>query len=233
MSLITSIPVALSVLAHAQAASLPLVVTRMSIATCKPDPAAEGFPHVEVRNTGQRAILAWAVKFQLTYPDGRVAPGGVGVDTASSLSEQPPGAIAPGATAANNCGGLVVPADTAISAGSVAYVIFDDDTALGDEGEIARVFERRRTRQMFWQRMQAILDEASSATNAAAVLSRIQERMGADTDLTFTSIGDYQWFRNEMSPRHMALTTPQALLDRFRSVIPPQKANADAHAIRR
>lgn len=235
------IVVALSLVAQDQPQPLPLIVTRLSIDACAPDLVREGAgnPRVEVQNRGTRTILAWGVKFELTFSDGRVEPGGLSVDGASVPADDRTESVRPRRTTANltgknRCGGLVVPADTVISEGTVTFVIFDDDTALGDEHQIALTFDRRRQAQMFWRKMQEITEQAiSQSTDAASVLAIIRERMEADPDPKFRGVGYYQWFLTQMSPRLMAVTNPQTVLDRFRSMILAQKTNADAHSVRR
>jgi len=71
-------------------------------------------------------------------------------------------AVAPGRTVHNGGGGVQVPADSLFSDATVTFVIFDDDSALGDEREIAYHFAQRRERQVFWQKMQTILDDATA-----------------------------------------------------------------------
>ena len=230
-----SMTVALLLLAQDQRPSVPLAITRMSIGPCVLDQGDTGqsVPYVEVRNIGQRTIVAWNVTFTLTYPDGRVGPGRVGRDAVSVLDpDDRRGTVAPGATAAVECGFGWVPATTRISDGIVTAVIFDDDTALGDERQIAQMFDRRRTYQMFWQKMQVILEQATAqASDGAAVLSTIRTRMTAETDLQFKSLADV-WIQIHLRPR-LPPTPPQAVLDRIRSMTPAEKANADAHAVRR
>lgn len=227
--------VALTLSGQNQPPALPLVITRMWIDRCDPHQPDTGNPRVELRNIGPRTILAWGVTFKLKGPNREIEPGGLEIDAASSLPADRKSSVAPGATSGvPNCGGRVVPADTLISDGAVTFVIFDDDTALGDERQIALAFDRRRTNQVFWQKMQLILNDAAAHdTDPAAVLSGIRHGMEAETDPQFRSLTYYQWFLNAMSPRLMALTTPQAVLERFRSLIPAQRANADDHAVRR
>jgi hypothetical protein len=234
-----SIAVILSLAAQDQRAALPLEVTRLSIEPCDLHQPESGNPRVEVRNTGQRTILAWGVKFDLKQPDQEPERSGVSIDGALTPPESRKSSLAPGATAANlnaanPCGGRVVPVSTIISGGLVTFVIFDDDTALGDEREISFAFDHRGNMQIFWLKMQAILDDATTREkDPATILALIRERMEAEQDPKFRSLTYYEWFLNALSPRLMALTTPQAVLDRFRSMIPTQKSNADAHVTRR
>src|SRR5262245_45281896 len=134
-----AIAVALLIVAQDRPANLPLVVTQTWIDTTElPLSAGEGFPRIEVLNTGQRTILAWGVRFVLKRPDGStVGNSGLGLDSASVLPEDRVGSVGPGRTAHNEGGGAIVPADAMFSDVAVTFVIFDDNTALGDERTIA------------------------------------------------------------------------------------------------
>jgi hypothetical protein len=232
-----SIAVALTVNAQDQHSALPVVITQMWIETRDGLPNGAGMVRVELLNTGQRTILAWGVRFVLKRPDGStVSSSGLGLDSASVLPEDRNASIAPGRTAHNSGGGASAPADTLFSDAAVTFVIFDDDTALGDEREIASIFAQRRRRQIFWQKMQAILDGATShETDPSGVLSRIRQGMEAESDPKFREGGWYNEILARMSARRMdvAGTTTQRVLASLRTTVAAQKANADAHATRR
>jgi hypothetical protein len=145
-------------------------------------------------------------------------------------------AVAPGQTAHEVGGGVVVPADSVFTDVSLTFVIFDDDTALGDEREIARHFARRRERQGFWQKMQTMVDDAAAnVTDPGAVLARIRQAMEAEADPTFRREPYYNEILARMSTRRMELTrtTPEGVLTNIRTTIAKQKANADRHVNRR
>lgn len=205
----------------------------------EPDPGlppAEGFLRVEVLNTGQRSVLAWGVTFTVSCPDGTTDRRGLGLDTAAVLPENRTGSVAPGRTVHNTGGGSFVATDCVMSDGIVTFVIYDDDTALGDERDIAYHFAHRRTNQMFWQKMQTILDDATSHnTDPAAILSGIRQGMEAESDPNFREGFWYKEILARMSDSRMerAGATPDGVLDNLRTTIAAQKANADAHATRR
>jgi hypothetical protein len=232
-----AIGLALSGAAQDKQASLPLVITQMWIERADRLPAGEGLERVEVLNSGQRTILAWGVRFVVKRSDGtRVQSGGFSVDSASSLPEDRLLSLAPGQTTHNEGGGALALQETILTDGLVTFVIFDDDTALGDERELAFMFARRRTRQTFWRKMLAIVDDATShPTDPSVMLARIGERMEAEPDPQFREGTWYNEILARMSARRMepAGTTPQRVLDDLRTTVAAQKANADAHAIRR
>src|ERR1044072_6193161 len=106
--------------------------------------------------------------------------------------------------------------------GLVTFVIFDDDSASGDEREIAFMFARRATRQTFWRKMLAIVDDATShQTDPSVMLSRIRERMEAEPDPRFREGPWYNEILARMSARRMeaAGTTPQRVLDDLRTTV--------------
>jgi hypothetical protein len=216
---------------------LPLVITQTWIETADRLPPGNGFPRFEVLNTGQRTILAWHIRYVLKRPDGQsVSSAGFGTDGASVPPEDRRTSVGPGQTAHNSGGGAVVPSDSLFSDAVVILVIFDDDTALGDEREIAYYFARRQERQVFWQKMQAILDDAAAhETEPSAVLARIHQGMEAETDPKFREGTYYNEILARMSARRMELAqmTPDSVLKNLRTLISTQKANADAHANRR
>jgi hypothetical protein len=217
---------------------LPLSITKTWIETTDRSlPTGMGFPCFEVLNTGQRTILAWGIKWVLKRPDGQLAAGttGFSLDEAGVPPEDRKMVVAPGQTA-QNVGVSTVPADSLLSDISVTFVIFDDDTALGDEREVARHFARRRERQGFWQKMQTILaDAAANVTEPSAVLARIRQGMEAESHPTFRQEPYYNEILARMSSRRMELTkmTPEKVLTNIQTTVSRQKANADAHVNRR
>jgi hypothetical protein len=229
--------VALALAAQDQHPALPLTITQAWIESRGGLHPGEGFPRIEVLNTGQRTILAWGVRYVLKSPDGRpVGNSGFGTDSASSVPEDRTISLAPGRTVHNSGGGAVVPADAQFSDVTVTFVIFDDDTALGDEREIARHFAQRRTQQAFWQKMQTIFNEVTAdETDPSAVLEGIRRSMEADTDPKFREGIYYNEILARMSARRMELSqgTPDGVLKNLRTLITARKANADAHANRR
>lgn len=232
-----SVALALTLVAQDRTANLPLLITQTWIETDDRLPAGMGFPRVEVLNTGNRTILAWHLRYVLMLPNGStVGNSGFGVDSASVLPEDRTTSVAPRRTVHNSGGGAFVPADATFTDTAITFVIFDDDTALGNQREIDYYFSRRRARQVFWQRMLTIFNDATSReTDPSTVLSRIRERMEAESDPTFREGPYYNEILARMSARRMepAGTTPQQVLDNLRTTITAQKANADAHAVRR
>jgi hypothetical protein len=133
MTAVVAASLAAAVATQDQPPALPLAITTTWIERAEGLPPGTGFPRVEVLNTGKRAILAWGIRWVLKRPDGRrVGSSGFSVDAASVPPEHRKMSIAPGQTSDSNFSGAVVPADSLFSDISLTFVIFDDDTALGD-----------------------------------------------------------------------------------------------------
>ena len=227
---------ALTLTSQTKPATMPLVITSTWIETSKDLPAGQGCPRVEVLNTGLRTVLAWGVSFVLKRPDGQpVGASGLGTDAGSVPAEERTMSVAPGRTVASGRGGRV-PADALFSDAIVSFVIFDDNSALGDAREIAWQFAQRRKRQMFWQTMQTILDRAMAHDpDPTAALAQLRDGMEAQSDPKFRQQPYYNELLARMSVSRMELTqtTPAFVLKNIQSTVSAQKANADAHATRR
>jgi hypothetical protein len=120
----------------------------------------------------------------------------------------------------------------------VTFVIFEDDTALGDERAITLVFEQRRYRQAFWHEMDAIFQDVTAREREPlAALALLRERMDSNRDLAFTR-GGGRWpgeILARMTERRMneTHTTPQDVLESVGTTIAEQKALCDTHLQRR
>jgi hypothetical protein len=219
---------------------LPLVITAVRIDTGDPIPAGYGMPKLDVRNDGKLKIIACGVSFDVILPDGTTESQGLTIDSAHTIpalrtSEIPPGGVA--TIPDGGGGGLVSPQATG-GAAHATFVVFDDDTALGDEREIARIFERRRQHQTFWHEMEAIFAEVTAhETDPTAAFVLIGARMESERDPTFKTGGGpwYDEMRARMTEHRMTLvqTTPERVLENLRTTIAEQKALSDTHLQRR
>jgi hypothetical protein len=220
-------------------AELPLVVTAVRIETGPPWPAGRGVPRVEVRNAGQVAILACGVKFTLTLPDGTTKPEGFMIDAAHTAPAARKWLLPPGghATLPSGTGVLVSPEAVGGDA-RATFVVFEDDTAVGDEQEIARIFSARRDRHVFWDEMDAIFTDVTARDNdALGVFALLRTRMESETDPAFRrgAGGWYDEILARMTERRMTLTktTPQFVFDSIRTAIADHKTLCDTHLQRR
>jgi lysophospholipase L1-like esterase len=138
---------------------LPLTIEDVRIVV----PMREGLPpdvEITVRNTGTRVIEAWGVTGEVRYTNGATRRIGVGTDTyeTTSLPEsmRPPAAtskrLPPGGQATITTSTSTVALATPIDATAFpTYVVFEDDTAVGDEQMIEFVFSRRRLARRVWR----------------------------------------------------------------------------------
>ena len=147
--------------------------------------------------------------------------------------------IAPGGFASlPRSGGVSVPQQATAGAAHVTFVVLEDDTALGDEREIAFVFEQRRNHQAFWHEMDAIVkDVTAGESDPTAAFALLRGRMEAEQDPAFRR-GGGGWYGEilaRMTERRMTLaqTTPQYVLESLRSTITEEKALCDTHLQRR
>ena len=219
---------------------LPLTITACRIETSDRLPAGRGTPRCDLRNDGSKTILALGIRYDLILPDGTREPGAFDIDAAHTMPfSRGASEIAPrGLAALPEGGGSVVPAQATVEAARVTFLIFDDDTAVGDEKEIARMFERRRMRPTFWHKMEAILTEAmAQESDPGRVFALIRNRMESEQDPAFKAgaVGWYGEILARMTERRMALThtTPQYILETLRTTIAEEKALCDQHLERR
>jgi hypothetical protein len=122
---------------------------------------------ITLRNTGDRLIVAWGVSVEIRHANGRVSQRGRMTDSIEMLDLDtrgvpilPPNGSytltdydAPGPD-------LSTPVDVAATA---TYVIFADDTAIGDEKLIADRFENRALRASIWLQAEQALQGALRA----------------------------------------------------------------------
>jgi hypothetical protein len=219
---------------------LPLVVTAVTIETGPPLPDGVATARVDVRNQGKVAILAWGVRFELLLPDGTTKTHGFSTDSAHTASGPHRSEIAPGSTASfpRTPSGVHVSPQATGGPARATFVIFADDTALGDEREIAFIFEQRRDRQTFWHAIDAIFKQVTAReSDPAAVLGLLRQRLESEHDPAFRR-GGFGWYDEilaRMSERRMNMTrrSPQDVMESLRRTIAEQKALCDTHLQRR
>ena len=217
--------------------SVPIVIDQVQLAEAgRPGGSAEAM--VTARNTGKVTIIAWGVAGDVRYSNGETRRIGVSTDTYEALPvpETPPlppdrsKRIPPGGIAvlSTSFPALLPEASATGAAALPTFAVFEDDTAVGDEREIDRVFERRRLNLRVWR----IADETF-----AAALAR-----GLNNDQAFAEImkalqdaGDE--VRNSMAASILSRTlgrsrTPQAY-EHLRAEIVRRRAAAERHSERK
>ncbi len=154
------------------AESLPLVVTRTI-----PGPMSL----VEVRNAADQPITAWSLATTTPSPGGGAHRVVETIDGyLSEVTQGLPGSSArtsrllPGETR-----GIPVDPIPAGATVEVFAVVLEDGTALGDEGTVAAIFNRRAAERDALRSVVDTFDEVLSGTRGRAALQRLASRLGA------------------------------------------------------
>jgi hypothetical protein len=218
---------------------LPLVIVGSRVDARESVPGDRGVARFDVRNDGTKTVLAFGIGFELTVPGGKTDSHGFSTDSAHTVASLRTSEIAPrGQATLPSGGGELVSLEATPGAARVTFIIFDDDTAVGDDKEIAWIFAERRKHQAFWHKMNVMLSEATAReTDPSAVFALLRTRMESDPDPTFKT-GDGGWYGEilaRMTERRMELThtTPQYILETLRATIAEHKALCDQHLERR
>ena len=124
--------------------------------------------------------------------------------------------------------------DVPVSIGArVTAVIFEDDTALGDEKEIEWLFARRALNHRTWPRVEKIVAAAiAEGGEARAVLDRIASALTAITEEEFQWT-DARAAGNALSMNLKFHRDPAALLRHFLADMRQKRAATEAHWQRR
>jgi len=215
---------------------IPLAIVGIRVETADGRPAGEAIPRFDFRNDGAQTILALGVSYEVLLPGGQTEHHGVSMDSSAILPKDRTPESRPGGIV--TLGGSPVSSEARVGEAHVTFAIFDDDTALGDEGDIAFMFEERRKRQVFWSRMDAIFQKATAAeSDPAAVFALVRAGMASESDPAFRNVsgGWPDEILARMTERRMQLThtTPLYVLETLRTTIAENKAHSDAHVQRR
>ena len=217
---------------------LQLVVERTELA----DPFRAGEPprglNVTLFNPGPKVVHGWSVQTMATFADGHTSYGGAGSDGhAYPVREDGRGGpIVVGGRRLFHSGysTRVGTADVPVSIGArVTAVIFEDDTAVGDEREIEFLFARRAANQRTWPRIETIVAAAmAEGAEPRAVLERIASALAAITDKEFQTT-DARAAGSTLSMNLKITKDPAALLKQFLADIQQKRAATEAHWQRR
>jgi len=113
------------------------------------------------------------------------------------------------------------------------FVIFDDDTALGDERNITSHFERRAANQRAWPVIENVLADAMARTaDPRQVLIDADTALEAVTDESTRQSDAYTRIRHDLGNLRFT-RDPAALLKRLVDEIRLRREAADAHFQRR
>ena len=217
---------------------LQLAVERTEFA----DPIRPGEPsrglNVTLFNPGPKVVHGWSVQTMATFADGQTSYGGGGSDGhAFPVREDGSGGpIAVGGRRMFRSGYSMRAGTTGmpVSIGArVTAVIFEDDTAVGDEREIQFLFARRAANQRTWPRVENIVAAAmAEGAEPRAVLERIASALAAITDKEFQAT-DARAAGSTLSMNLKITKDPAALLKQFLADIQQKRAATEAHWQRR
>jgi uncharacterized protein (TIGR03435 family) len=217
--------------------TLPLVVEASRVEPANSPTGSLQQITVSLRNTGNRAIVAWGIRTRVELADGTSHPGGLWTDVNDVRDIQPADRrlIPP-----NGGYTAVVPSfptnraakDVVSVAGEVTFVIFDDDTAMGDERMVRSAFERRLQSQRAWTLIEKAFTDAMAVhadPHAALVVAHQAVETIADESIKKSSAYTWTWqmLESSLDPRYprdfaRALETTVA-------GIRARRAAADAH----
>ncbi len=148
---------------------LPLVVERAEVLSSDPVTARSDRISVSVHNTTDKTIVAWGVRTQVTFADGKTNGGGVSTDGFESrgLERRDSRVIPPDGRytiARSSFPTNRTAEDVRAVTARATFVIFDDDTALGDERSISFHFTKRADNQRAWPVIERVFAEAMART---------------------------------------------------------------------
>lgn len=218
--------------------SLPLVVDEATVLPGDPEDRDRWDQvSVTVRNPGKQTIVAWGVRGQIEFADGKTRPIGLSTDGAIvTLSQRGSSVLPPdgrytilGALPSNR------PAkDVRSVTAEASFVIFDDDTALGDERSIGHHFAVRADNQRVWPVVAgAFLDAMNRWTDPREVIAAADQALAAIDDEAILKSMTYLSVRRVLGT---ALKYPRDYSVFLKSTLEEIRLRgkaADAHAQRR
>jgi hypothetical protein len=228
-ALVGSAPLAL------QSPHFPLAVDRVWIHDADPQTNRPKLIYFTIHNRGDRTITAFGLRAEIRLADGTNTQTTLTVDTAVSMRAANPEVLPPGNRFTGSAG-LVPPPSAVDVAAMPAAVVFDDDTALGDETLIARIFAGRAVHQRFWRLLEQIVSDVTQViSDADTALRTIDTRLEAAADADIAKTAVYAEIRRRMSSdriNKLKHSPRQVLLDLVKATAVGRR-NADAHAQRR
>ena len=218
---------------------LPLVVERAEIAPGGPSAQGPDQISVSVHNAGDKTIVAWGVRSQITFVNGKTSGGGASSDGVEyrGLERRGSWVLPPGGRHTITFGGLPnrrAATDVRTVAARPAFVIFDDDTALGDENTIIRYFRRRAENQRAWPAIEkAFTDAMAQSSDSRQRLIDARTNLEAIVDAELQASEAYTSIHRDLTVNSRIVPDGEALLTRLVDEIRIRRQAADAHYQRR
>jgi hypothetical protein len=213
---------------------LQLLVERTEVAEpLRPDEPGRELS-VTLLNPGPKTVHGFVVRSMATSADGRTSYGGFGSDTyAYPVRED--GLGGPIITGARRTvrTGPTVPGEPVSFGARVVAVIFEDDTAVGDEKELQYLFERRALDQRTWPLVERIIAEAMAAGGEPrTVLEKIVSAGQAILDDSVQMTDARAALRN-LSNNLKHTRDPKLLLETFVADVHAKRRATEVHYRRR
>jgi uncharacterized protein (TIGR03435 family) len=219
---------------------LPLVVDRAEVLPIDPLTRLTDQIAVSVHNAGDKTIVAWGVRTHVTFADGKTSLGGVMMDHVESKAlprHTDSKILSPDARMTINAGGLSNRRPAKDVQGVTArstFVIFDDDTALGNERDIKFFFEKRAANQRAWPVIEKVFADAMARTaDPREALIGADQGLESITDEGIRQSYAYTGIRRDLATNLRLTRDPPALLKRLVDEIRLRRQAADAHFQRR
>lgn len=218
---------------------LPLVVERAEIAPGGPSAHGPDQISVSVHNAGDKTIVAWGVRSQITFADGKTSGGGVSIDEVEyrGLERRGSRVLPPGGRNTITFGGLpkgrpVTEVRTVTA--EARFVIFDDDSALGEERMLSWYFDRRAENQRAWPMIdKAFTDAMARSVEPRQAILDADRTLEAITDEGIRTTDAYTSIRRFLMVNLRNARDPAALLKNVVDEVRIRRQAADGHYQRR
>jgi hypothetical protein len=218
---------------------LPLVVERAEVLPIDPSTRLSDQISVSVHNASDKTIVAWGVRGQATFADGKTSIVGNSSDGVEyrDLARRDSRVLPPDGRLTINAGGLSnrrQAKDVRAVTARATFVIFDDDTALGNERDIKFFFEKRAANQRAWPVIEkAFADAMARTADPRAALIGADQGLEWITDESIRQSYAFTGIRRDLAMNLRLTPNPAALLQRLVDEIRLRREAADAHFQRR
>jgi uncharacterized protein (TIGR03435 family) len=218
---------------------LPLVVERAEVLPIDPSTRLSDQISVSVHNASDKTIVAWGVRGQATFADGKTSIVGNSSDGVEyrDLARRDSRVLPPDGRLTINAGGLSnrrQAKDVRAVTARATFVIFDDDTALGNERDIKFFFEKRAANQRAWPVIEkAFADAMARTADPRAALIGADQGLESITDESIRQSYAFTGIRRDLAMNLRLTPNPAALLQRLVDEIRLRREAADAHFQRR
>jgi hypothetical protein len=217
------------------AAATQLVVERTELSEpFKPGEPPRGLT-ITLFNPGPKTIHGWTVHSMATFADGYTSNGGHQADSYAYpvRADERSGPIVADARRVLHSGYSIRTGTTQVPVAfgaRVGAVIFEDDTAVGDEKDIQTLFERRASNQRAWPVVEQLVDAAVAAGgDPRSVLIRILTDLEALATDQAPFIDAFRWPKSTIASNLKFTQNPAGLLETVVTGVREKRRATDAH----